>query len=83
MGIFLLAASILAWLPPLLFSMLNEMGMKMAWGLASLDLFFILATLCLLNVGDYDKAVEEVKEESMEMLPEDGMMAVHPEAELS
>lgn len=67
MGIYMLAVSTLAWLPPLLFSMLNEAGMDMAWGMASLDIYFILAVFFLFLVGDYDKAVEDVTEETIEM----------------
>lgn len=69
MGIFMLAVSVLAWLPPLAFSVLNEAGINMAWGLASLNLFFMLAALCLLRImGEYQQAVQEVQEESVEML---------------
>lgn len=62
MGIYMLAVSILAWLPPLLFSMLNEAGLSMAWGLASLNIFFLISVFCLSLVGDYQKAVEYAKD---------------------
>ena len=69
MGIYMLAVSILAWLPPLVFSTLNEVGLDMAWGLVSLDIYFILAVYFLCLVGDYHKAVEDVAEEVLEMTP--------------
>eukprot|EP00977_Amphora_coffeiformis_P000687 scaffold149_cov179-Amphora_coffeaeformis.AAC.10 len=70
MGIYMLAVSILAWLPPLVFTTLNEVGMDMAWGLVSLDIYFMLAVVFLCLVGDYHKAVEDVAEEMLEMTPE-------------
>lgn len=47
----------MAWLPPLLFSLLNEIGASMTIGLASLNLFFAGGFVLLLMVGNYDKAV--------------------------
>lgn len=47
----------MAWLPPLLFSLLNEIGASMTIGLASLNLFFAGGFVLLLMIGNYDKAV--------------------------
>ena len=52
MGMFLLATSALAWLPPLVFTLLNEAGWHMKWGLASLNLYFVGAAMCLLLPKD-------------------------------
>jgi UMF1 family MFS transporter len=52
MGIYMLAVYILSWLPPLVFSGLNEAGLPMAYGLASLNLFFLAGLGFLLPVGD-------------------------------
>jgi MFS-type transporter involved in bile tolerance (Atg22 family) len=57
MGIYIFSGSVLAWLPPLLFSLLNEIGASMTIGLASLNLFFAGGFVLLLMVGNYDKAV--------------------------
>jgi MFS-type transporter involved in bile tolerance (Atg22 family) len=56
MGVFLLCAQILGWLPPLVFTLLNEMGYSMAYGLGSLVLFFVLGIVCLLMVGNLNPA---------------------------
>lgn len=60
MGMFLLCNQVLAWLPPLLFTVLNEAGYDMAYGLASLDIFFLMGLICRVCVGDYQRAVDEV-----------------------
>ncbi|CAB9508815.1 Major facilitator superfamily [Seminavis robusta] len=50
MGLYILAGQSLSWLPPMVFTALNEAGVDMAVGLASLDIFFFCATLCLIMV---------------------------------
>lgn len=67
MGIYMWAVSVLAWLPPLLFSFLNEIGVSQAWGLASLNVFFAGAFLCLLQVDEHAASVTATA--GMEMLP--------------
>lgn len=57
MGIYIFSGSVLAWLPPFLFSFLNEIGASMTIGLASLNLFFVGGLILLLMIGNYDEAV--------------------------
>lgn len=57
MGIYIFSGSVLAWLPPFLFSFLNEIGASMTIGLASLNLFFVGGLVLLLMIGNYDEAV--------------------------
>jgi len=61
MGMFLLCNQILSWSPPLLFTVMNENGFDMAYGLASLNIFFFLGFVFLMLMGDFEKAVEDVK----------------------
>ena len=61
MGMYLLCGQLLAWLPPLLFTMLNEMGVDMAWGMSSLNLFFAGGLAFLFVMGDYQHAVAAVQ----------------------
>ncbi|KAL7579639.1 hypothetical protein ACA910_021791 [Epithemia clementina (nom. ined.)] len=56
MGIMSLSIDILAFLPALVFSILNEAGFNMAYGLTSLNLFFGIAMACLFQIGDYHGA---------------------------
>ena len=65
MGIYIFSGSVLAWLPPLLFSFLNEIGASMSIGLASLNIFFAGGFLLLLMIGDYNEAVVLAQNESM------------------
>lgn len=61
MGIYIFCGQVLSWLPPLLFTALNEAGVEMSIGLASLDVFFFLGLCCLWLMGSYDKALEHAR----------------------
>jgi MFS-type transporter involved in bile tolerance (Atg22 family) len=39
-GFFVFSSNILVWLPPLIFTAMNESGISMQWGLMSLVIFF-------------------------------------------
>ncbi|KAL7528481.1 hypothetical protein ACHAXR_002468 [Thalassiosira sp. AJA248-18] len=65
MGIYIFSGSVLAWLPPLLFSFLNEIGASMSIGLASLNLFFAGGFILLLMIGNYDEAIAVSQNGSM------------------
>lgn len=58
MGTYIFAGQILAWLPPLLFTVLNELGVEMTVGLASLDIFFIIGFVFLCCIGDFQNALD-------------------------
>lgn len=57
MGVFLFACQILCFVPPLVFTVLNEVGWSMQWGLASLILFFAVGMWGLIGMGDYSRAI--------------------------
>lgn len=57
MGLFLFAVQILNFLPPLIFTVLNEAGIDMNWGMASLNIYFALGLLGLFCLGDYQEAI--------------------------
>ena len=69
MGIYIFSGSVLAWLPPFLFSFLNEIGASMSIGLASLNLFFAGGFIFLLMIGDYNEAVALSQNENMAWSP--------------
>lgn len=58
MGTYIFAGQVLAWLPPLLFSILNELGVSMSAGMISLDVFFCTAFIFLSLIGNYHKALD-------------------------
>jgi UMF1 family MFS transporter len=63
MGYFLFAGECLTWLPPLIYTWLNEAGVPQRYGLMSLNFFFFVAGVAYLMIGSYEDAVKE-KEES-------------------
>lgn len=61
MGTYICCCQVLSWLPPLLFSVMNEMGFSMRIGLSSLIVFFSISFCILFFVGDYNEAVAHAK----------------------
>ena len=53
MGVFLFACQILSFLPPLIFTFLNELGISMQVGMASLAIYFVIGYWGLIQMGDY------------------------------
>ena len=62
MGIYLFAGQILLWMPSLIFTLLNENGVNMRIGIASVGVSFLVALLAFFLMGDYDEAVLAVEE---------------------
>jgi len=58
MGLFFFMGQILGWLPPLIFTALNERGVDMRWGLSVIPFFCILSVLCTAPMGRYEDATE-------------------------
>lgn len=55
MGIFIFSQQVFAWLPPLVFTILNELGFSMTIGMASLNSFFVLGLISLYSMGQYER----------------------------
>ena len=64
MGFFSFCSQILGWLPALLFSIMNENGVDMRWGMALIPFFICLSIVFTIFIGDYDEAVAMVAEET-------------------
>ncbi len=60
MGFYLFSGQSLSWIPPLVFTAINESGVSQRVGVATLDIFFVLAMVCYLRMGGYAKARTEV-----------------------
>lgn len=56
MGLFLFAASIFGFIPPLVFSIFNEMGLPVWAGMCTLVMYFVLGYIGLVAMGDYEAA---------------------------
>lgn len=70
MGLFTFAGQILGWLPPLIFTIMNENEVDQRWGLGLIPVFCTLAFLCTLPMGSYKDAVERVSKDSEGKLEE-------------
>ena len=79
MGMFTFVTQVIGWLPALIFSIMNEKGVDMRWGVSVLAWFLLLSILLLFGVGDYDAAVQQVKEVGEQELQE--MAATRAEVE--
>ena len=62
MGCYICACQMLSWLPPLVFSIMNESGLSMRLGLLSLTFYFTVSFGLLFLVGGYDEAVAHAKD---------------------
>ena len=80
MGIFTFVTQVVGWLPALIFSIMNEKGVNMQWSVSVLAWFLFVSILLLFGVGDYDAAVEQVKEVGEQEMEE--MAAARAEVEV-
>lgn len=62
MGAYICASNTLAWMPSLVFSIMNEAGISMRIAFSSLTLYFIASFFLLFLVGDYQEAVAHARE---------------------
>lgn len=66
-GFYVYCTQILVWLPPLLFTTLNEAGIHQKWGLSTINIFFLLAIISLSCVESWDV----VKDEALKLITDD------------
>jgi UMF1 family MFS transporter len=62
MGVYICACQILSWLPPLVFSIMTELGLSMRIALLGLTIYFLIGLLVSFLVGDYEEAVRHGKQ---------------------
>ena len=60
MGIYLFAGQALTWLPPLVFTAMNEAGVSIRLSMLSLVSFWIIALFFLQCMGSFSNVIEEV-----------------------
>jgi len=61
MGLYLFASQVLTFVPPLLFTILNEVGLPMWMGLSSIAIFSFVGFIGLISMGDYEEARKLVR----------------------
>jgi MFS-type transporter involved in bile tolerance (Atg22 family) len=57
-GVYLFADMSLSWLPPLIFTSLNETGFSERLGLSSINAFFVLSLVAYWMMGSYEASVK-------------------------
>mmetsp|Transcript_7818 Transcript_7818/g.15949 ORF Transcript_7818/g.15949 Transcript_7818/m.15949 type:complete len:493 (+) Transcript_7818:123-1601(+) len=62
MGAYLFFGQILSWLPPLVFTALNEAGISIRISMLSLLIFWFIAVICLQVMGPYENALRQANE---------------------
>jgi len=62
MGAYLFFGQILSWLPPLVFTALNEAGISIRISMLSLLIFWFIAVICLHVMGPYENALRQANE---------------------
>jgi len=68
MGLISFFGQIVGWLPVFVFTVMNENGVSMRWGLASLSFFLVVSFLFTLLCGKFEDAVALVEHTSDEYL---------------
>ena len=75
MGVFLFSGQCLSWLPPLVYTALNEAGVSQRIGVASLDIWLVLSFFGYCCMGRYTRAREEVGRETVYAVIKDPVQA--------
>ena len=78
MGVYICACQILSWLPPLVFTIMNEAGISMRVGLLTLNAYFFASFVILFFVGDYQAAMEHVRVVNVDRQHNGGMEELVP-----
>lgn len=61
MGTYLFASQCLTWVPPLVFTLLNELGVNQRVGIGTFSVYYGIGVVALFRVGDYRGAVEAAR----------------------
>lgn len=70
MGLIMFFGQVVGWLPAFVFTAMNERGISMRWGLASVSFFLVTSFLCTLMCGSYENAVKSVEHTSEKYIAE-------------
>ena len=74
MGFYLFADQCVSWLPPLVFTAMNEAGVSERLGLSSIVIFFALGLLAYWKMGSYDDCM--TKANRLVSMPPVALMAI-------
>ena len=71
MGLAIAIHTSCAWVPPFLFSAMNEAGYNLRWALASQDVLLFLALVGTIGIGKFESAVAHARGVAPVILPGD------------
>lgn len=77
MGLFVFAGQVIGWLPPLLFTIMNEKDVPVRYGVGLVSIFTFVAVIFTLPMGNYDRAVQLAFSDSEDKLKEVVSKSVH------
>jgi hypothetical protein len=63
-GFYLYCTQVLAWLPPLVFTLMNENGIPLSWGGVHLNIYLFLALICYHLLPSWDQCVKIASDEN-------------------
>lgn len=81
MGFYIFADASLSWLPPLIFTGLNELGVSERVGLSIINIFFLLAIVAYCKIGSYDDSVK--KANRLSVPTSDPMVSIEEDEDIS
>ncbi len=64
-GFYTYCRSILTWCPPLIFTVMNESGLHMKWGMLSLVLFLVIGLVLIQLMAPWEDVLEAAKVNKM------------------
>lgn len=67
MGFYFFCGKGFVWVPPLVFTVINEWGVRTNYGMATLSVWFLLGFFALQKMGSYDLAVEHTQKMEREL----------------
>lgn len=80
MGVYICACQILSWLPPLVFSIMNEFGVPLRLGFLTLISYFLVSFIILFFMGEYDDAVAHARaQDEGSLIPEKDGAIINPD----
>uniref|UniRef100_A0A7S1YC20 Major facilitator superfamily (MFS) profile domain-containing protein n=1 Tax=Grammatophora oceanica TaxID=210454 RepID=A0A7S1YC20_9STRA len=72
MGVFMFATQCLSWLPPLVFTAMNESGIHQRVSMGTVATYFVMAIVAFCMIGSYEEALRQVGRDSYEKAEADG-----------
>jgi len=63
-GFFIYSSRIISWLPPLIYTLINESGLDQKWGLMAINIFVFISIVFLMFLSPWDAVLAEVQKDT-------------------